>query len=288
MTRVAVIGSGGQLGHDLLQYLPERGRQVLPFDRSALDCTNEPEVRARLIEAAPEIVINCAAYLKVDEAESDVEAAFRVNTIGARYIAAACAELGAVCVQLSTDFVFDGEKGTAYSERDVPRPINIYGASKYAGELLVELTTPRHLIVRTAGLFGARPSRTKRNVAEMILERAARGEPLEVVDDIRTSPTFTPDLAAAISALLDADARGIVHVANAGGCTWFEFAKYITSGYPQARITPISSPTRLAKRPPNTALAGRRLRDEFGIEMRPWQDAASAYLMTRTLDHQRS
>jgi dTDP-4-dehydrorhamnose reductase len=285
MTRIALIGSGGQLGDDLLRRLAEAGGwEVLPFDRQALDCTNGPAVRSRLIELRPEIVVNCAAYVRVDEAESDAEETFRVNAIGARHVAAACAALGALCVQVSTDFVFDGEKGTAYTEQDVPRPINVYGASKYAGELLVQLTTPRHLIVRTAGLFGTRPSHTKRSFIETVLDKASRGEALEIVDDVRTSPTFTRDLAAAIDGLLNAGARGIVHVTNAGDCTWYEFAKFITSGYPDARITPAYARSTPAKRPPNTALASARLNDEFGMEMRSWQDAVSDYLRTSPLE----
>jgi len=197
MARVAITGAAGQLGRQLVEAYVAAGNEVWPPSRAELDIT-EPTHRERLRSWSPEIVVNAAAWTDVDGCARDPSRAMRVNGDAAGAVAGAAAECGALVVQVSTNEVFDGTRDRPYHEDDLPSPINAYGASKLAGERAVVDANPRHLIVRTAWLFG--PGGT--NFVTKILaaaERASRaGEPLRVVDDEWGNPTWTPDLAAAI------------------------------------------------------------------------------------------
>jgi dTDP-4-dehydrorhamnose reductase len=204
-----------------------------------------------------------------------------VNAVGAFNIAKSCAEIDALCVYISTDYVFDGTKETPYVESDAPNPINVYGTSKLAGEYLVRQAAPRWLIVRMASLFGKTGARGKGgNFIETILAKAKAGEPLRIVNDMRMSPTYARDAARGVGGLAEADARGIVHLTNDGDCTWYEFAKQVFDfiGLP-ASIDALSSteyPSR-AHRPKNSALESKRSL----VMLRPWQDALKAYLIEK-------
>jgi dTDP-4-dehydrorhamnose reductase len=251
---------------------------VVPLTHKAADCTKANAVRTVLLATQPQIVINSAAYVRVDDCEDYPDEAFHVNAIGAFNIARNCAELNALCIYVSTDYVFDGLKKSPYSESDSPSPINVYGASKLAGEHLVRQAAPRWLIVRVASLFGRTGAPGKGgNFVETILAKAKTGEPLKVVDDIRISPTYTRDAAAALGGLIEKGAAGIVHLTNDGDCTWHEFAKQILDFMGlSASIDPIPStayPTR-ARRPENSALESLRSL----VKLRSWQDALSDYL----------
>jgi len=278
--RVAIFGSTGQLGTDLVDVLRGAGSfDVAPLTHEDADCADAVAVRRVLSAARPNVVINCAAFVRVDDCEDQVADAFRVNAIGALNIAKTCAELDALCVYVSTDYVFDGTKATPYVESDPTCPINVYGASKLAGEHLVRQAAPRWLIVRVASLFGKTGARGKGgNFIETILAKARHGESLKVVDDIRISPTYTCDAAEAVRRLLENNAVGVVHAANSGSCTWYEFATAALElcGLTTA-IAPVAStayPTR-ARRPKNSALtSGTRATHE----LRPWHAALEAYL----------
>ena len=280
---VAIFGSTGQLGSDLVEV--SRGSasfDVIPLTHEDADCTDAGAVRKVLIAARPQIVINSAAYVRVDDCEDHAQEAFQVNAIGAFHIAKTCAEIDAQCVYVSTDYVFDGTKATPYLESDMPCPINVYGASKLAGEHLVRQATSRSLIIRVASLFGKNGARGKGgNFIETILNKAAKGEALKVVNDIRISPTYSRDAALSLLGLLEAGTLGVVHVTNSGSCSWYELAKTtLRLCAMNVPIEPVSSsafPTR-ARRPQNSALISGAIEVE---KLGRWQDAVRDYLMER-------
>jgi dTDP-4-dehydrorhamnose reductase len=280
--RIAVIGSTGQLGTDLVEVLrlDDKGA-TLPLSHADCDCTNANQVGEMLHKLHPDVVINCAAYVRVDDCEDHAREAFAVNAIGALNVARACAAVEALCVYISTDYVFDGGKGSPYVESDPTRPINVYGASKLAGEHLVQQAAPHSLIVRTSSLFGKTGARGKGgNFVETIVAKAKAGETLRVVNDMRMSPTYARDAATALVELIKTKADGIVHLTNGGACTWYELAKQIVDimGL-RAAIDPVSSkeyPTR-ARRPENSALRS----EHAAVGLRSWQDGVRAYLFEK-------
>jgi dTDP-4-dehydrorhamnose reductase len=280
--KVAVFGSTGQLGTDLVDLLRRvNSFEVIPLAHEDADCTDANAVRKVLLDSRPHIVINCAAYVRVDDCEDRVRDAFEVNAIGAINVARVCAELDALCVYISTDYVFDGTKDSPYVESDATSPINVYGASKLAGEHLVRQAAPRSLIVRMASLFGKSDARGKGgNFVETVIAKARAGAALQIVDDVCMSPTYTRDAAEALAGLITAGASGTVHLVNDGACSWYEFAqRTVQLAGVHADINPVSStdyPTR-ARRPKNSAMRSER---SFP-KMRPWKDGLEAYLIER-------
>ena len=286
MERIAIIGSTGQLGQDLLGVMRAANRfEIVALDHSQIECAELGSVRQALLPINVQAVINCAAFVRVDDCESQAREAFAVNAIGALNIARAAAESGAKCVYISTDYVFDGAQASPYIESDTTAPINVYGASKLAGEHLVRQAAPDWLIVRLASLFGKTGARGKGgNFIEAILAKARQGELLKVVDDILISPTYAHDASRAIAQLIEAGATGIVHAANRGACTWYEFAKTALDlcqlPAPIKAVSCSHFPTP-ARRPKNSVLASARLLQEFGISPPHWRDALRAYLIEK-------
>lgn len=282
---VAIIGSGGQLGTDLVRVLHARG-PILPLPHTELDVTDEAAVARMISTHRPEVVINCAAFVRVDECEDAVEAAMRVNAIGALYVARSCARAEVVGMHISTDYVFDGTKDAPYTEADMPAPVNTYGVTKLAGEFAVKAVLSRHYIVRVSGLYGAAGSSGKGgNFIETIFRRARAEQPLRVVNDQITSPTYTRDAAEAIAAIIHMRAPlGIYHVANAGECTWFEFAH---AALELAGMRAVLEPTTSAawgaraRRPRRSSLVSRHLATAGLAAPRPWREALAAYIMEK-------
>ncbi len=227
--RVLVIGSKGQLGTDLCQIL--QGSEVVPLTHSDIEITNIATVKDRLNRNKPDIVINTAAFVRVDECEIEPDRAFRVNALGARNIAVVCQEIGAKLVHISTDYVFGGESETRtapYTEFDTPVPLNIYGKSKLAGENSVRHLCAKHFIIRPSGLFGVAGASGKGgNFVETVLRLAQEKNELHVVNDQIFSPTYTKDLAKKIVQLIGTQYYGIFHITNKGACSWYEFTKEI-------------------------------------------------------------
>ncbi len=285
-TRIAVIGCTGQLGSDLVQVLLESGRyEVSPILEDQMDVTDRENVTSVLADGRFDVVVNCAAFTHVDDCEDRPADALRVNAQGAFEVARACSQTGSLCVFISTDYVFGGDKGSPYIEEDQPAPINLYGASKFAGELLVRQAARRWLIVRIASLFGKSGSRGKGgNFIETILSKARCGEPLRVVNDVWMSPTYTMDAARILDQLMQADATGLYHAANLGRCSWFEFAlEALRTAGLDTEIEPISCdlyPSR-ARRPKDSSMISLRLEKTLGHAPRPWQEALRAYLVER-------
>jgi dTDP-4-dehydrorhamnose reductase len=283
---LAIIGANGQLGSDLVRVFSSVGKyDVQALTRQNLDVTDVKSLQAALRARRPDVVINTAAFCRVDDCEADPGEAFKVNAIGALNAARVCTEIDAVCIYISTDHVFGGEKDGAYTEEDQPSPINVYGASKLAGEHLVQQAARRGVIARVASLFGVTAPRGKEgNFIETILKKVRSGETARVIGDIRMSPTYTVDAAQALERIVRSRTTGVFHVANAGECTWHEFANaaLVFAALPAARrVSSREYPTR-ARRPSNSALASVKLPDDARAPLRPWREALVAYLRERS------
>lgn len=284
--RVAIIGANGQLGSDIVKVFGEDPSfEVIPLTHADLDVTI-PETLKVLEELKPDVLINTAAYVRVDDAELYPEKAFAVNAIGALNVARAASEIGAVNVYISTDYVFDGTKGEPYTEEDVPNPINVYGTSKLAGEIFTRNYSTKYYIIRVASLYGkAGASGKGGNFVNWVIERAKRGEELRIVDDQFMSPTYTMDVARTLKEFLELQPEwGIYHMVNEGHCSWYEFARAIFEilGW-DIRITPIKSSelNRLARRPRFSALENKKLH-ALGLKMPDWRDGLREYLRALT------
>ncbi len=276
---VCVLGAGGMLGRDLVAVL---GRdRAVALDRAAVDATDPAAVADALDAARPRVVVNCAAYTKVDECETHRDHAAAVNGDGAGHVARACARLGARLIHLSTDYVFDGTATHPLREDAAPNPQGVYGATKLAGERAVQEAHANALIVRTAWLFGVHGP----NFIETMLRLGAERDRLDIVADQRGSPTYTYDLAHAIALLADAEATGIIHVTNSGSCTWYDYARFIFERAELAgvevRPTTTAAFGRPAPRPAYSVLDCSRYAAIAGAPLRPWQDAVEAYLEDR-------
>src|SRR3954463_3771067 len=200
--RFAVLGAAGQLGRDLCPRLPG---DVVPLDRTRADLTDAEQIRATLADVRPDVVVNCAAYNFVDKAESEPDAAFAANAWGVRELARTCARLECTLIHFSTDYVFglDAARSTPFREWDAPGPVSIYGLSKLCGEYAARAECPRHVVIRTCGLYGVWGSGGKGgNFVETMLRVAGQGKPLNVVDDQHCTPSYTADVAAAAAALV--------------------------------------------------------------------------------------
>ena len=280
--KIVVLGAMGQLGRDLVPLL---SGEVIPVTRAEVDLSAPGAITAYIERAKPDIVINCAAYNLVDKAESDPTAAFAVNAWAVRELAEACRNT--YLVHVSTDYVYglDATRHTPYREDDAPGPVSIYGLSKLNGEYLVRAIAPKHLVVRTCGLYGVWGTGGKGgNFVETMLRVASQGKPMRVVDDQRCTPTSTRDLTTMITGLIEHNATGLYHAVNAGDCSWFEFATEIfrLANLP-VDLTPIPSsgyPTP-AKRPPYSVLNTDKLLALGLPTPRHWKDALANYLHER-------
>jgi len=276
--RYLITGASGMLGRDLQAALA--GREVTALGRADLDVTDAAAVAAAV--RGHDVVLNCAAYTKVDDAETHEAEAYAANATGPANLAAACADLGARLVTISTDNVFDGRATTPYAE-NLPRdPINAYGRTKAAGEeLALEAHPEGTYVVRTAWLYGEHGP----NFARTMLQLAASRDTWSVVDDQLGQPTWTADLAAQLVAMLDADApAGIYHGTNSGEATWFEFARAVLedSGLDPERITPTDSSAFVRPAPrPSYSVLGHDAWAAAGLApMRPWREALADAIAT--------
>ncbi len=280
MRKILVIGSKGMLGRDLVELLRSslRSDEVFGWDIDEIDITEENKTITKIETLQPGIVINVAAYTDVDGCELNKEKAFAINAEGMRHVALGAKRCGAKVVYLSTDYVFDGEKGKPYLEDDSPHPMNVYGRSKLKGEQYVQELAKDALVVRTQWLYG----KYGNNFVASILRQAREKEVLSVVDDQIGSPTYTVDLSKAISLLIQREARGIFHVANSNFCTWYDYAQKILalSGIRGVKVLPISSKelSRPAPRPSYSVLDTQKLKREAGMTLRPWFEALKDYL----------
>ena len=284
--KTLVIGAVGQLGQDLMKTL---GDGAIGLTHQDLDVTDGVGVSRVIREHAPDWVINTAAFHRVDDCELNPTLAFAVNATGAANVARAAAEAGAGVVWYSTDYVFGGEgrpRHDPHTESSLPDPYNVYGVSKLAGERMVMNANPRHLVIRSAGLYGVATSRKGSTFPELMVQKGRIDGWARVVTDQALSPTYTHDLAAATKALMELDANGLFHLANAGECSWFEFAQ---ATFDIAGVAVNLEPTatipgeRRARRPPYSALASERLAATGVAPLRPWREALEHYLHAKGL-----
>lgn len=283
--RVAIFGSGGQLGVELKSVFTARGYEVFGFDRSKVDITDGALVERTLAEIDPAIVLNAAAYNQVDIAEKEPQAAFLVNGLAVRNFAVACRQVDCRLVHFSTDYVFDGMAGRAYVEEDMPHPLGAYAVSKLAGELYAQAYLDKPLIIRTSGVFGPGGLHTARgNFIELMLRLASSTNPIRVVEDHFASPTYAPALAERTADLVERDFSGIFHVGGGSPVSWFEFAKKI---FECAGLTPELRPTNereyrtAARRPKFSSLSNGKM-ERAGIAPMPTlEEAIRSYLAAR-------
>ena len=283
--KVILIGANGQLGNDLVKALT--GVELIPLTHRDVDICEPVGIQETLRRHAPDVVINTAAYHKVDDCETNVDKTFAVNTHGVRNLALACKEQGCALLHMSTDYVFGGDarRRTPYAETVLPSPINAYGIAKLAGEYFVRYVLDRYWIVRSQWLYGVAGASGKGgNFVELMLRLAREGRDIKVVNDQMGSPTYTLDLAAKIAQLINTEHYGLYHVTNSGACTWYQFACKIweLSGLsPNAEPTTTAAFGAVATRPAYSVLDNAALRAIDLDNMRSWQEALAAYLEER-------
>jgi dTDP-4-dehydrorhamnose reductase len=276
--RLLITGAGGMLGHDLAQAGATAGWDVVPLSHGELDIDDREAVEARLAAERPDIVVNAAAWTDVDAAQESTTAAIATNGAGAGNVARAADSCRAWTIHISSDYVFDGTKREPYVESDPTNPLSAYGHSKLAGEIAVADAAPsRNTVIRSSWLFGAHG----RCFPATILRLAAERDQLTVVDDQRGCPTFTGHLARAIVEMADGPPPGIVHLAGAGSCTWFELAAYVVqrAGL-DCQLAPISTAEmpRPAARPAYSVLGTER--DDLP-ELPPWRQGVEEFMAVR-------
>ena len=281
--RIAVIGADGQLGMDVSQGFEKNGDEVHRLSHAQIEIASPEAVQGCLTKIAPDVIVNTAAFHKVEQCEVDPAQAFAINACGARNLATTAANLGAVIIHVSTDYVFDGAKQTPYVETDLPRPLNIYGNSKLAGEHFVCSTSPKYFVLRTSALYGKNPCRAKGglNFVELMRKLARDDKEIKVVNSEFVTPTATADLARQIVRLSRCDAFGLYHATAEGNCTWYEFAREIfnlTGTEARLKVAdPIDFPAKV-RRPKYSVLENAGLKSIKMNVFRPWQEGLKDYL----------
>lgn len=286
LSRVLVVGGGGQLGVELVREFTLRKCTVKGLKRAELDITNSAQVEKAVVAFDPAIVINAAAYNQVDLAEKHPLDAFQANSLAVRNLAMACRQNDARFVHFSTDYVFDGTKGSPYVEEDQTHPLGAYAVSKLCGELYAQAYLDDPLIIRTSGVFGPGGLHTARgNFIELMLRLATQGQVIRVVEDHVASPTYAPWLAACTAQLVERRATGVFHAGGGTPISWFDYAAMI---FRLAELNPELRPTNereyrtAARRPKYSALCNAKM-EQLGVEPFRGLDAAVAdYLGRRT------
>lgn len=275
--KILVTGVKGQLGHDVVNELNKRGIDSVGVDIQEMDITDASSVDQVITNAHVDAVIHCAAYTAVDAAEDNQDICHKVNVDGTQNIATTCKKLGIKMMYISTDYVFDGQGTRPWDPDDARSPLNVYGQTKYEGELAIQNTLDNYFIVRIAWVFGI----NGKNFIKTMLKLAETHDHLTVVNDQYGSPTYTYDLAKLLVDMIVTDKYGIYHATNEGICTWYEFAcEIFRQAKIQIDVQPVSSdafPSK-ANRPCNSRMNKDKL-DENGFHRLPtWQDAVARYL----------
>ena len=279
--RVLVTGAKGQLGTDVMAELKSNNIEAVGIDREELDIVDAKACEEFFDKANAEkridAVIHCAAYTAVDRAEDEQELSYNINALGTKNIATACKKFDMKLMYISTDYVFNGQGERPWEPDDERQPLNVYGKTKYEGELFVEEITKKYFIVRIAWVFGIAGN----NFIKTMLKLAKERDSLTVVDDQIGSPTYTADLSKLLVSMIQTDKYGRYHATNEGYCSWYEFAKEIfkVAGV-TINVAPVDSsayPAK-AKRPANSRMEKKKL-DEMGFKRLPsWQDATRRYI----------
>jgi dTDP-4-dehydrorhamnose reductase len=292
--RILLTGRKGQVGFELTRSLSVLG-EVTAVDRDTCDLTNDSAARSVVRDCRPDVIVNAAAYTMVDRAEADAQIALQVNAIAPAVLAEEADAIGALLVHYSTDYVFDGTNAKAYTEADVPNPINVYGTTKWQGEKAIAAATRRHLILRTSWVLGAHGANFAKTMLRLATERTA----LSVVADQYGTPTSAALIADATAHLVrhylvdghkrDAFPFGIYHLVASGDTNWCDYSRFVISEaqklgqvfktVPEAirAITTSEYPTP-AKRPANSRMSNRKFSETFGLRLPPWQDGVEHVL----------
>jgi len=272
-----IVGANGQLGRAVTAVFAARqGVRITAWEGREYDIT-QPGIAATLAHLQPDVVVNCAAWTQVDAAESHADAVFAVNSLGPSYLAQGCAECGATMVQFSTNEVFAGSPGTVYYEYDQPMPGSVYARSKLGGEIATARVLDRLFIVRFAWLYGPGGN----HFPAKIIAAADRHQALRVVDDEVGNPTYAPDVAAALAALIETRRYGIYHLVNSGQASRYAWAQAVlqATGRGHVPVTPIGIDEWLRSAPPpRHAVLANQAAAALGIVLRPWQEALAEAL----------
>jgi len=281
--KIALIGADGQLGTDLSTLL--KGTNFSKLLYPDFDITMPDRAKKKLASIKPDVVINTAAYHRVDECEENPEKSFEVNALAVRELAYICLELDAALVHFSTDYVFDGRKKTPYVEEDCPNPLSIYGVSKLAGELFVRNILEKYFIIRTCGLYGTAGCWGKgKNFVDTIIDQANKGRTIRVINDQWITPTSTEELAQKVLELIQSRQYGLYHLTNDGACTWFEFSQKIFKLIGQKPdLEPVTTEQygAKAKRPPYSVLENKRAKNIGLTDFSYWEEALWSYLVKK-------
>ena len=281
--KIALIGADGQLGSDLVRALQKD--EVAPLYYPEFDITKAQKMKDVLRRLLPEVVINTAAYHRVDECEDNPQASFLVNAVAVRDLALLAKEMGFVLVHFSTDYVFDGRKRSPYIEEDMPYPLSVYGVSKLAGEFFVRALVQRYFLIRTCGLYGeARSPEKGYNFVERMIALEGEGKPLRIVNDQWVTPTSSAELAEKLAQLIRTQHFGLFHMTNEGECTWYGFAQEIFSLLGKTpRLEGVDSLRfgARARRPLYSVLENKRAKDIGLSPFSPWSSALKSYLQKK-------
>ena len=274
--KLLVTGVKGQLGHDIVNECKKRNIEAVGVDVEEMDITDAKKVEEVIKEGNYDAVVHCAAWTAVDKAEDEVEACTKVNVEGTKNIANVCKELDIPMMYFSTDYVFDGQGETPWNEYDKRQPLNVYGQTKYEGELAVEALN-KFFIVRIAWVFGVNGNNFIKTMLRLGKERGA----VSVVNDQIGSPTYTYDLSKLVVDMIQTDKYGIYHATNEGLCSWYEFAcEIFKQAGMSVEVTPVDSDAFPAKaKRPNNSRMSKDMLDKNGFDRLPtWQDALNIYL----------
>lgn len=281
--KVLVTGAKGQLGYDVVKELNKRNHEAIGVGSDMMDITDMASVEKIFKETKVDAVVHCAAYTSVDEAEDNKELCMKVNVEGTKNIAKACKKIDAKMIYISTDYVFDGEGEKPWEPEDECAPLNVYGRSKYEGELAVEKYLDKYFIVRIAWVFGI----NGKNFVKTMLNLGETKDEINVVNDQFGSPTYTYDLSRLLVDMLETEKYGKYHATNEGVCTWYEFAKEIfRQANMRVNVNPVTSDMfcARAKRPHNSKMAKGKLDEQGFIRLPDWRDALTRYLKNQKND----
>lgn len=281
--KVAVIGSNGQLGSDVSSAFERNGDQVFKLTHADIELSDLDSVATRLRELHPDIVVNTAAMHHVENCERDPVKAFAINGLGSRNLASVVQDIGATLVHISTDYVFDGEKGKPYDESDAPNPLNVYGNTKLAGEYFARSVASKHFVLRTSAIYGTSPCRAKGglNFIELMLKLGKERGQVRVVDSETVTPTSTQEIAHQIVELSNADCYGLYHATAEGSCSWYEFAREIFELTGTKVALQVAGPNEFpakVRRPKYSVLENRALNRHSLNRFKPWQEGVREYL----------
>ncbi|CEN23742.1 dTDP-4-dehydrorhamnose reductase [[Clostridium] sordellii] len=275
--RVLVTGINGQLGYDVYKELNKRGHEAIGVNKDQMDLTVLSEIKRCIENRKPDAIIHCAAYTAVDLAEDNEELCRKVNALAVQCIANCAKNLDIPMIYISTDYVFDGSKDGIYNEDDIPNPINIYGKTKYEGEVYIREILNKYYIVRISWVFGENGN----NFIDTMIRLSKNKDSLNIINDQIGSPTYTKDLAPLLVDMIETDKYGTYHATNEGFCSWYDFAKEIFDiANISMNIKAIKTseyPTK-ATRPLNSKMSKQKLIDNGFGQLRYWRDAVKDYL----------